>query len=142
MFYDKENCEVIMVAPKGNKFGAGNHNAGVKKVYTTEFIENEAKEFIKWAKKFPPGKPLFFKRFALERDYLPRYLSEWANQNQAFKEALEFVKGYQESEWVENAMTDNYNQGFVRFCLKNHHGYKEEEENSGKQVILKLSNLE
>lgn len=137
-----------MGAPKGsknalgNKGPVGNHNVGAKKIYTKEFIENEAKEFLKWAQNFPKGKPLFYKRFALDRGYSPQRIHEWSKENKEFAEVFEIIKSYQESNWLENAMTNDYNWGMAKFCLKHHHKYKEESDSNEKQIVLKLSSLE
>lgn len=118
-----------MAAPKGNKNAVGNkgnrYGTGVPKIYTKEFIENEAIEFVKWAQTFPSGKPLFFKRFALDRGYSPQRFSEWEKESKLFSEALNVVRQYQEANWLENAMIGNFNANFTKFCIAHHHKYED-----------------
>jgi hypothetical protein len=128
------------MAPKGNKHALGCTTSGAPKLYTDEVISGYAKKMVEWAKSFPVGQPLFYKRFFLDNDLHPKYASEWSEKHPEFREALEYVKHYQETNLLENATIENYSANFCKFVLKCNHGYREGDEGL-QQVIVKVKDI-
>lgn len=114
-----------MPAPKGHAPYPGCETGGAPKIYTNEFIENEADAFLKWVKKH---NNIYFKRFAVERGYHPQRLSEWAKENKKFSDAYELAQAWHEIKLVEGALTSDLNPGFTKFVLTNTCGWSEKAE--------------
>ena len=111
-----------MAAPKGNTYGKGNHNSGLTKVYTDEWITEEAARFMDWLKK-PDS--FYFTSFAIEQGYHVQRLTEFAESNKAFAEALKYARGWQEQKLVKCGLMNQTNSSLTKFVLQNCHGWAE-----------------
>lgn len=116
-----------MPAPKGNKFAVGNSGPPPRK-YTAEFIEREAQAFIEWSRN--PAN-IYFKRFALERGYLPEELSRLAEKNDVFKQAYRQAQAWQECKIVEGGLYSQLNSNFAKFAMSNLCGWSDKQQLSG-----------
>lgn len=114
-----------MAAPKGHKPYPGCETGGRPRKYSTEDIERFADELIAWIK---VESHFWIKDFALERMIDPKYLSEWAKENEKFREAWSLAKAYQESRIFKGAMIENFNTGMSKFALVNNHGWADKTE--------------
>ena len=115
-----------MPAPKGNQYAKG-HSHGRPVKYTKEFIEEEAEAFYKWME---GEKNIFFKSFAIERGYLPKYLNQFADKNEVFKECLEFGKAWQEQKLVNSGLYSITNSNITKYVLGNCHGWYENQQST------------
>lgn len=109
-----------MPAPKGHKPYAGAETGGCPATYTKAFIEREAVALLEWLKN---DRNFYFKKFALERGYHPQRLSEFAQKNKKFSEALERAKAWQELRLVEGGLQGGYNATITKFVLTNCHNW-------------------
>ena len=109
-----------MPAPKGHKPYNTKGEGGCPTEYTDAFIEREAEALIEWLKK---DSNFYFKKFALERGYHPQRLSEFAQKNKRFSEALEKAKAWQELRLVEGGLQGGYNSTITKFVLTNCHNW-------------------
>jgi len=100
-------------------------NIGRPKKYTDEFINNEAIEFCRW---FLTTDALYFKEFAFERGYSPQRLSEFANSNKNFSEALNIAHEWQEIKLFKGGLTGEFNSGFCKFAMSNICGWADKSE--------------
>lgn len=116
-----------MPAPKGNRFVVGNSGPPPRK-FTAEFIEREAQTFIEWSR--DPGN-IYFKRFALERGYLPEELSRFAEKNDVFKQAYRQAQAWQECKIVEGGLRNQLNSNFAKFAMANLSGWSDKQQVSG-----------
>lgn len=82
--------------------------------YTQEWIEEEAKAFREWAVQ---PRNLWLKGFAYERGYHPRNLSEFADKNLKFSEALDFAKDQQEHKFINGASSKEMDMAFVKYFM-------------------------
>lgn len=114
-----------MPAPKGHAPYNKNGEGGVKKIYTDEYLENEAVLFLDWMKK-PDS--LYFKKFAIERGYSPQRLNEFADSNEKFAEAFRFAKQWQEVRISEGAMRNELNASYSKFFMANVCDWHEKQE--------------
>lgn len=114
-----------MPAPKGHPPYPGSETGGRPRKYSTEDIERFADELLVWIKS---ESNFWIKDFALERMIDPKYLSEWAKENEKFREAWSLAKAYQESRIFKGAMTENFNTGMSKFALVNNHGWADKTE--------------
>ena len=108
-----------MPAPKGHEPYDGCENGGRPKRFTTEFIENEADVLLDWLEK---GKFLWFERFALERKYNPRLFSEWAKENEKFRDAYEMALARQRILLIEGGLNKKFNFNMAQLLLGHHYG--------------------
>lgn len=109
-----------MPAPKGHKPYAGAETGGCPERYTDAFIEREATLLLEWLKN---DCNVYFKKFALERGYHPQRLSEFAQKNKKFSEALEKAKAWQELRLIEGGLQGGYNATITKFVLTNCHNW-------------------
>lgn len=116
-----------MGAPKGNQFAKG-HGYGRPKEYTDAFIENEAKAFREWMQK---PENIYFKSFAIERGYLPSFLTEFAKTNKVFDECLSYAHAWQEQKLANYGLFSKTNPSITKFVLQNCHGWTEKSQISG-----------
>lgn len=114
-----------MPAPKGHEPYPGCETGGRPRKYSTEDIERFADELLVWIK---CESHFWIKDFCLERMIDPKYMSEWANENEKFREAWSLAKSFQESRIFKGSMIDNYNAGMSKFALINNHGWIEKSE--------------
>lgn len=108
-------------AMKGNQYAIGNKGPPPSK-YTPEFIENEAKELLKWSKK---KDNLYMKGFALERGYSPQRMVEWSKHNKDFAEAYSQAADWQELKIVNGSIKNKLNPNISKFVLACKHKWKE-----------------
>lgn len=106
----------------GNQYAAGCTTNGLPKVYTHEWITNEAKLFFKWMEK-PDS--MYFTTFATERGYCIQRLTEFANENKDFAEALTYARSWQLNKLVNLGLKNEINSGLTKFVLQNNHGWAE-----------------
>ena len=110
-----------MPAPKKHKPDSTKAEGGAPIIYSDAFIEKEATAFLEWLK---DPKNLYFKRFALERDYHPQRLSEFAQKSKRFSEAVEKAR-LQEVRLVERGLSGENNSSMTKFVLQNCHMWAE-----------------
>ena len=118
-----------MAAPKGNKYAVGPHKEHKDKLYTDEFIEEQADLLLEWMKK-PHN--IFFRAFALEQGYSSQRMYEWNKRNKVFAEAFETVRDWQEIKLVNSGLFERTNAGFTKFLLVTTHDYVEPEKGNDK----------
>lgn len=102
-----------------------NGEGGRPKEYTPEFIEAEAEALEEWMQ--DPSN-IYFKKFAFERGYSYKRLSEFAAVNRRFKDTLERAREWQEIKLVEGGLLDEFNANLTKFVLINNHGWAEKTE--------------
>jgi hypothetical protein len=102
-----------MGAPIGNKNALGNKGGRPEK-YTSEWISAEAKAFREWIQQ---PRNLWLKGFAYERGYKPQNLTEFAEKNIEFAEALTYAKDEQERTFVHGAWSKDMSMEFVRHFM-------------------------
>lgn len=87
-------------------------------VHTDEFIENEARELLKWIE---DENNIYLTNFCVKRKIREVVLSEWAKKNAVFSEALAFAKDVQRARLVNGGLFEHTNPGFTKFVLVNNH---------------------
>lgn len=85
------------------------------KKYDDKFIESLADELLEWIK---GDKAYFLKNFAIDKGFAYQRLSEFANKNEKFADALKRAKDIQEARLFDLGLVTK-NQSFVIFALKN-----------------------
>ena len=117
-----------MPAPKGNRFASVPENKGRPREYTDEFITNEAKAFYEWMEK---PENIYFKSFAIERGYSPKYLIEFAKVNKEFSVCLAYAHDWQEQKLANYGLFNKTNSSITKFVLQNCHSWAEKSQISG-----------
>jgi hypothetical protein len=113
-----------MAAPFGNQNAKG-HGCGRPREWTDELIEAEAEAFYKWME----GKDnIYFKSFAIERGYLPSYLSELAERSIIFAECLKYAHEWQQQKLVNCGLFNKTNASITKFVLGNCHNWTESQQ--------------
>lgn len=115
-----------MAAPKGNQNAKG-HSHGRPVKYTEEFIKEEMEAFYKWME---GERNIFFKSFAIERGYLPKYLNQFADKNIDFKECLEYAKAWQEQKLANSGLYGITNSNITKYVLGNCHSWYENQQST------------
>lgn len=96
------------------------------KKYTEEKINELAEEFLLWAKaKFDAKQVFWFKDWAIESGFTWQRVSEFAEQNSKFSDALSKIKLMQESVIVKAGFSKSSNPTFAIFALKNVAGWRD-----------------
>jgi len=95
---------------------------GRPKKYTQQFIEEEAKALLAYAKRVPVP---FEKEFSSKRGYSSQRLSEFAKESEEFSEALKKMKDLQEVKIVKAALTGKVIASVAIFTLKNVAGWRD-----------------
>lgn len=95
------------------------------KKYDDKFIENCADELLEWIKS-PDTKSYFLKNFAVEKGFSVQRLSEFAQKNEKFADALKKAKDVQEVRLFDLGLVTK-NQAFVIFALKNIANWRDNE---------------
>lgn len=121
-----------MAAPKGHAPYAGCEKGGVPKIYTNEFIEKEADALIEWMK---DDNNIYLKKFAFQRGYSWRRISEFGKANQKFADTLERAHEWQEFRFGEGGLKEEFNPGFCKFMMSNLCGFSEKSEQTHKGSI-------
>ena len=86
-----------------------------KKIHTKEFIENEAKELLKW---FESAKNnILLMEFAISRGYPSDYFRKWKNISKVFNTALARAKEYQKVRLINRGLTDRTATRMCEFTL-------------------------
>ena len=111
--------------PKGHPPYPGCETGGRPPIYTPEVIEGWAEKFKEWLK---DERHFWLKDFALDNDFHPDYLSEWAAKNEKFRRVYEIAKERQQSRLVNGAITNTYNPSFTKFVLNVHHDWIEKKQ--------------
>lgn len=104
---------------------------GRPKKYTQEFLKNEADALWDWTKK---KDSIFYKTFAIERDYSPARFSEFCEESEYFSEVFDKVRAWQEQKLVIHALFNKTNFAMTKMLLAKMHGYQED-----KQTIIVTS---
>ena len=102
-----------MAAPVGNKFAAG-HGYGRPTKYTDEWIENEAKSLLDWAK-LPDS--LFLQDFCWDRGYDPSRIGEFEKKSEIFSAAVKQFKDRQVSKLIKYGLSRTFDPGFTQYVL-------------------------
>jgi hypothetical protein len=91
--------------------------------WTSSIIEREAEEFLKWLK-LPSS--LYFEEFAVERGYPAKYLSEFSQKNEKFREALEYAHSWQKCKLLRGSLLKKLDGSTARLLLSGY-GVREEQ---------------
>ncbi len=91
--------------------------------YTQEFIEAEADALIAWYEVSADN--IFKKDFAISRKYCAQRLTEFANVNEKFSDALNRAGDIEEMRLVNGALKGKYNAYFAGLTLKNVAGWRD-----------------
>lgn len=94
---------------------------GQPRVYTEEWIDKEADEFMKWA---DMPNSIWIKDFALNRGYNPQRYEDFCKRSEKFAETYKVVKQKQESRLFKGALAKRFNQPMAELALKRFHGWK------------------
>lgn len=127
-------------APLGNQNAKGCTTSGSPKIYTDEWISNEAKLFMEWMTR-PDS--LYFTTFAVERGYTHQRLTEFAEVNIEFSDALKYAKHWQLSRLVNCGLKNETNSSITKFVLINNHNWVNDKTDSNdvaKQVATAIVN--
>ena len=109
-----------MAAPKSNQYAKGCTTSGAPMIYTDDWIKEEAQLFRKWMEK-PDS--MYFTSFATERGYCIQRLTEFADVNKEFSEALTYARSWQLNRLVNLGLRNEINSGLTKFVLQNNHGW-------------------
>jgi len=72
---------------------------------------------------------IWFETFLYENgDIYPQFISEMCHKYEKFSELIKKVKKIQEAKIVNGALKHNLNTAMSIFLLKNHHGYRDKQE--------------
>lgn len=74
---------------KGNKYAYGNPTSGRPATWTDDIIEKEAALFVEWAQL---ETSVNWTEFGPRRGFCTKYLYEWAEKNEVFREASQLAK--------------------------------------------------
>lgn len=91
---------------------------GRTKVWTKKAIEEVAEKLDKWAEN-ASHTDFLLSSFCVKNGLWPQRLSEWAEENEVFAEALKKAKARQEQILSEGALVGEFNPGAAIFLLKN-----------------------
>jgi hypothetical protein len=117
-----------MPAPKGHTAYPGSENGGRPKMYTAQFIEDEATAFEEWMQR-PDS--VWFKDFALERSYDPDLLAIWAKENEKFSGVYRRAQHWQQSKLIKGGLLNLYNASITKLVLANTCGWTDRQQVSG-----------
>lgn len=109
----------FMPAPKGHPNYDTEGLAGRPKKHDDAFIEDQVEKFKTWLK-YP--KNIFYHSFVLDQFILPKYLYQWAERSERFRDTLEMAKYKQEEKLKEGALEKVFDNSFTKFLLINNHG--------------------
>lgn len=114
-----------MPAPLNHPPYPGCETGGRPRKYSTADIERFADEFKIWLNN---PSHLWIKDFALDNDFDPDYLHEWAKENEKFRGVYKQAKQRQESRLVNGGLNEAYNGSIVKFVLANAHNWSDKSE--------------
>jgi hypothetical protein len=114
-----------MPAPKGHPPYPGCDTGGRPRHHSVEDVERFADEFKIWLN---DPSHVWIKDFALDNDFDPDYLHEWAKENEKFGGVYKQAKQRQESRLVNGGLNELYNGSIVKFVLANAHGWTDKQE--------------
>jgi hypothetical protein len=123
-----------MPAPKGHPPYSGCETGGRPKIYTEEFLDNEADLLNRWRKRDKIN--LFIEDFCEERDYHEARISEFVKENEKFSEAYKMLKMKQKSAVFKAGLTGKFKFPMCSMILGCNHGIyaKTEQKLSGNAV--------
>lgn len=107
------------------------HHIGSPKKYTPEFVENEAKELLKWCKK---ADSYYVTGFALHRGYGRQRMHEWSKENQVFADAYSLATQWQEFRLFTDSLRNKINPAIAKWGLACIHKWKEPEPEMSKEA--------
>lgn len=108
------------------------------KKYDDKFINGLADKLLEWIK---GDSAYFLKKFAIENGFSAQRLSEFAQTNDKFSDALKRAKDVQEARLFDLGLVTK-NQSFVIFALKNVAGWRDtEKENNNTESQLVNINI-
>lgn len=109
-----------MPAPKGHEPYPGCETGGTPKIYTKEFIENEADELEKWMNKKEGN--IFIKDFCFERHLRFQRISEWVKENEKFSDIYERLQMKQETAMFKGGLSKKFSYPMCAMILSHFHG--------------------
>jgi hypothetical protein len=114
-----------MASPKGHAPYNKNGEGGRPKIYTKEVIEKFADELEIWLE---DEENYWFNKFCHQKKIHPKKMSEWAAENERFREVLELARSIQEERVFSGSMINKYNSNMSKMHLTNHHGWCDKSE--------------
>jgi len=108
-----------MGAPKGHAPYNKNGEGGRPKIYTEEFINNEADELDEWIK---IKDNLFIEDFASERGYSEDRISEFVKVNDRFSRSISKFKQKQKTALLKGSLKKQYHFPAASLILGHYHG--------------------
>ena len=122
-----------------NKTIAVKLNPGPPKLYTAEFIANEAKELRKFIKS---DHGIYIGSFAKERGFSRQRLAEFCKESPLFSDAMEEARQWQEEKFLRMGLTKEWDSAQVRYTMARVCGdmWKTsfDKEEADKEVILNI----
>lgn len=118
----------------------GGETGGRPKIWTDEKIEEIAEWFMTF---MDDPENLYFKEFVIfmrqQKNILIKaeYLSKWAETNERFRDAYDYVKTAQECRILKGGMTKRYDSNLSKYLLSAIHGITDKQivEHQGNDVI-------
>jgi hypothetical protein len=114
-----------MAPPKGHPPYPGCETGGRPKIYTTEFIDKLADELDAWIQQ---GKFLWFERFAIQNNLNPEYMSDFARENDKFRQVYNKARAYQRVILFEGGLLKKFQYNAMQLILGNQYGIFEKKE--------------
>lgn len=74
-------------------------------------------------------------KFAMELGIHPDTITDWGAKFPPFFRAIKRCKKIQEEVLIQNGLSSRYNTAFTIFCMKNLHGWKNEQQADNNQEI-------
>jgi ABC-type Fe3+/spermidine/putrescine transport system ATPase subunit len=110
-----------MPAPKGHPPYNVNGEGGQPKKYSDEFIEALADEFYNWYQK---KENLWMFKFFGEKKILRKYMYEFSDRSEKFRDVVESIRELQESKLFEGTANKKYYAPTTHAALAQNHGWK------------------
>lgn len=126
-----------MPAPKGHPPYAGCETGGRPPKHDDAFIEDQVEKFKTWLK-YPRN--IFYHDFVVDQFILPKYLYEWAERSEKFRDTLEMAKHKQEGKLKSGALEKVFDSSFTKFLLVNNHGMQKYAEKTETKVSGDIQN--
>ena len=108
-----------MPAPKGHAPYKGCETGGRPKIYTEEFIDNEAEALEEWNQR---DENIFIEKFCLERGYSVHRICEWVKSNQKFSAAYEMTLTKQRLFLISGGLRKKLSHPMCALLLSHSHG--------------------
>jgi hypothetical protein len=96
-------------------------------IWTEEKVMKLGNELLEWMLLSEDN--IWFETFLYEKgEIYPQLISEMCVKYERFSELIKKIKKLQEGKIVNGALKQNLNTAMSIFLLKNHHGYKDKQE--------------